>query len=396
MSRWLHDTASRFELETGVAVHLELMATDDVISRFTVAAEAGNPPDVQYLWNGIYHMESVWKGYLEALNGLLPRELLRRCGATELSVFEGQNYRVGFYASGFGLAYNKALFERAGLSADAPPQTWTGFLDACDRLKVSGTIPIGGGVKDGYFGDWYFTNALTQNLDSPADAISLFIGHLDWREPQYHEHWTRLHELHKLAFLNDDITELDHFEGTRLFDDGRVAMCLDVTPSLSAAEAKLGRGNVGFTVLPVFGRGRLAGVPITYAHGFGIPRGAADRANAIRLLEFMHSKERLQAMWSIAKQIPADEGFDAAVIDDPLIDNVYARWFAGPHTPFIGDLMPTRFWTDVMFVASQRILAGEMTGEQAGDLAYAVTEEWRRDNPQAVSHYARWRRDLAL
>ena len=37
----------------------------------THSAAAGNAPDIQYLWNGIYHMESVWLGYLQALNGLV-------------------------------------------------------------------------------------------------------------------------------------------------------------------------------------------------------------------------------------------------------------------------------------------------------------------------------------
>ena len=28
-----------------------------------------------------------------------------------------------------------------------------------ERLKAAGITPFGGGAKDGYFGDWYFTNA---------------------------------------------------------------------------------------------------------------------------------------------------------------------------------------------------------------------------------------------
>jgi hypothetical protein len=49
-----------------------------------------------------------------------------------------------------------------------------------------------------------------------------------------------------------------------------------------------------------------------------------------------------------------------------------------------------------MFVASQRILAGEIGGEQAGDLASAVTEAWRAANPDTVNNYVRWSHDLGL
>jgi hypothetical protein len=56
--------------------------------------------------------------------------------------------------------------------------------------------------------------------------------------------------------------------------------------------------------------------------------------------------------------------------------------------------MPTKFWTDAMFIASQKILAGDMTGEQAGDLAHDVTETWKKQNPDMVENYTKWGQDL--
>ena len=41
----------------------------------------------------------------------------------------------------------------------------------------------------------------------------------------------------------------------------------------------------------------------------------------------------------------------------------------GQHNVYIADLMPTLFWTDAMFVISQKILGGSMKGAQSGDLA---------------------------
>jgi ABC-type glycerol-3-phosphate transport system substrate-binding protein len=396
LSRWIEDTVARFEADTGVHIDVTPIRTEDVVAQFTAAAEAGDPPDIQYFWNGIYHMENVWRGYVEPLNGLVSRSVLARSGATPLSTFDGKQYRAGFSAEGWGLAYNKLLFDQAGLDADDPPRTWDALLDAGERLQAAGIVPFGGGARDGYFGDWYFTNGLIQNLNAPAEAISLFIGDLDWREPKYHEHWSRLLELRRLGFFNDDIGTLDHFDSLARFDAGQYAMCLRTTPSLPGSQDLLGRGNVGMMVMPVFGSGRMAGVPILDAHGFGIPSAARDKRGAARFIEYMHTKERLQAMWSLSRQIPSDEAFDPSVVDDPLLRDVYDTWVAGPHNQFIGDLMPTRFWTDVMFVASQRILAGEIGGEEAGDLAYAVTEEWRDANPDTVNNYARWARDLAL
>src|SRR3970282_1423415 len=98
-----------------------------------------------------------------------------------------------------------------------------------EKLMASGIIPMGGGLKDGYFGEWWLGHALTQNLDTPADAINLFIGELDWREPKYHEHWTRLRELWDLGFMNDDMNSLELYQGIQLMDTNKLAITLDVS-----------------------------------------------------------------------------------------------------------------------------------------------------------------------
>jgi raffinose/stachyose/melibiose transport system substrate-binding protein len=394
IQKWMTDTLKKFQAQTGTKVDATLMDTNNVIPQFTNAAAAGHPPDVQFLFNGIYHMENVWLGYINELNSLLPATVLKNSGATKLSVYKGKQYRVGFYSIGFGLAYNKSHFRKAGLDPEHPPTTWAAFMKACAKLKAKGYIPIGGGVKDGFLGEWYLVNSLTQNLNSPADALNLFIGKLDWREPQYHEHWSRLEELKKNGYFNDDVNSLQLYQGIQLFDTGKASMCFNTTPAIPNSQKQLGVKNVGYMVMPKFGHGKMAGIPILDTQGFGIPTKGHDHETAAKLLAFMHSKERVQAMWTLSKQIPADTGFNAGVITDPLIRTVQQKWVACRHNVYIADLMPTKFWTDAMFVASQKILAGSMTGKQAGDLAKQVTDTWKKQNPDMVSNYTTWGQDL--
>ena len=101
-----------------------LQDTAVVISQFQTAAAAGNAPDVQYLWNGIYHMESVWLGYLKGLKGLVKDEVITASNPTQLSHFGGDIYRLGWYPLPMFWCYNKVLFEKAGLDPEAPPATW--------------------------------------------------------------------------------------------------------------------------------------------------------------------------------------------------------------------------------------------------------------------------------
>ncbi len=394
IQKWMDDVMSRFTAERGGKVDALLMDTDQVIPQFTKAAAAGDVPDVQFLFNGIYHMENVWLGYLSALDTLLSPDTITNGGGTKLSNYQGKPYRTGFYAVGFGLAYNKDLFEKAGLDPNTPPTTWDAFTEANAKLKESGVIPISGGVKDGFLGEWYLVNALTQNLNSAADAINLFIGDLDWNDPKYHEHWTKLEELQKAGYINDDATSLELYQGIEMFDNGKSAMCFNTTPALPNSQTKLGADNVGYMVMPTFGTGSMAGIPITDTQGFGIPTKAKDPQSAAAFIDFMHSPESLQNYWTLAKQVPADTRFDASVIDVPLIKEVHAKWVAGPTNVYIADLMPSLFWTDAMFVASQKILGGSMTGVEAGKLAAEVTAKWKKQNPDMVANYQTWGKDL--
>jgi multiple sugar transport system substrate-binding protein len=396
VERWMTDTLRRFTAETGIPITSRLLDNDEVAEGFTRAAEAGDHvPDVQFLWNGIFLMQAVWRGLVRPLNGIVSHSILKRSGATSHSVFEGNQYRVGFYTLGFGMAFNKRLLERAGLNADAPPRTWDAFLNACDRLRAAGILPFVGGTSDGYWGDWFLTSALPQQLDNTAEALQLFIGNLDWREPRYHDHWVRLEELSRRGFLNADITDIGMYDALRMFNDGQAGFCLSITAALPQSQLQLGADSVGFMVMPVFGQGRMAGQPIIDKQGFGIPVGAADPATAARFMEFMHSKERLQAMWTLSHQIPADEAFDTSIVDEPLMKSVVEQFVTGSPVLTVEDLMPVQFWTDAMFVASQQIVAGSMTGQQAGDLAHRVTEAWRASvTPETVNNYAIWGNSL--
>ena len=56
IQKWMTDTLKKFQQQDGVKVSATLMDTNNVIPQFTNAAAAGHPPDVQFLFNGIYHM----------------------------------------------------------------------------------------------------------------------------------------------------------------------------------------------------------------------------------------------------------------------------------------------------------------------------------------------------
>ncbi len=379
---------------TAATVKTMLQDTNVVISQFQTAAAAGKAPDIQYLWNGIYHMESVWLGYLRPLNGLIKPEVLNASLSTLLSHYDGNVYRLGWYPLPMIWYYNKDLFEKAGLNADAPPKTWDDFLGACDKLKAKGIAPVGGGIQDGYWGEWYFGHALAQNIDSTGEAIGLFTGERDFRDPKYHEHWVRLEELKKHGFLNPDMSSLELYPGIDLIVAGKLAMGESIGSRLPA-DSKTTKGRIGCMVMPVYGKGRMAGKPILDSQGLGISTDSKDPKAAAAFLEYLNSPERLHVFWEKTGWIPANSNFDTSVIKDEAVKALWKGWGQSENIPYLSNLVPGQFYDQALLPAAQQVVQGKITGEQAGELAAKVAKEWRDFNPDMVDQYKKWAKDLS-
>ncbi len=378
---------------SAAAVESMLQDTAVVISQFQTAAAAGEAPDIQYFWNGIYHMESVWFGYVRPVNGLVSEEVITSSNPTLLSHFGGDVYRVGWYSIPMVWYYNKDLFDRAGLDADNPPKTWDALLDACDKLLGKGIEPIGGGIQDGFWGEWYLGHALPQNLDSTGEALDLFIGDRDFREPKYHEHWVRLEELKNLGFINRDMPSLELYPGIDLIVAGELAMGESIGTRLPA-DSKATGGRIGVMVMPVYGKGKMAGKPIFDVQGLGIAADAKDPEAAAAFLEYLHSPDRLQAFWDHTGWIPSNTNFDTSVIEDAAVKSMWENWGLAENIPYVANLTPAQFYEQALIPAGQEIIQGNMTGEEAGELASRVVKEWREFNPDLVENYQKWAADL--
>ena len=379
---------------TAASVKTMLQDTAVVISQFQTAAAAGNAPDIQYLWNGIYHMESVWLGYLRPLNGLVNADVLNDSRPTLLSHFGDNVYRLGWYPLPMIWCYNKDLFEKAGLDADNPPKTWDEFLTACDKLKAKGIAPVGGGIQDGYWGEWYFGHALAQNIDATGEAVDLFTGQRDFRDAKYHEHWSRLEELKKHDFLNPDMSSLGLYPGIDLIVAGKLAMGESIGGRIPA-DSKATKGRIGTMVMPVYGKGKMAGKPILDVQGLGISTNSKDPKAAAAFLEYLESPERLKVFWEKTGWLPANSKFDTSVIKDDAVKTMWKKWGESENIPYISNLVPGQFYEQALLPAAQQVVQGKITGEQAGDLAAKVAKEWRDFNPDMVENYKKWAKDLS-
>jgi raffinose/stachyose/melibiose transport system substrate-binding protein len=390
LTGWLDDTIALFEQENpNVTVEATLQATENVFSDFPTAAAAGNPPHLQYMWNGVYTLEWVWLGGVEALNKYLSADELDRMYSIPLTTFKGNAYRVGWYMFAFGWAYNKDILRKAGVSNSMiPPKTWDEWLDVCEKVKNAGYIPISMGAKDKLLGDWLQAILLYQQLDSYSDVVKLCTGELRWDAPRYYGHWTRLKELWDKGYINRDVNSVDLYQGQEMLSNGEAAFTIAVGSIVPSIQEALGAENVGYMKTPKFGVGKLADKYVIDVQGIGMAEDVENKELAADFLRLMHRQDRVNAMYTELRAFPADKSFDPGVIKDP-IDKEMWDWFE-EGIIYLGDVVPYAVTDGAANSGCQQLFAGTAEPRDLGKEAQRLIEEWREQNPDMLDNYLNW------
>jgi len=129
--------------------------------------------------------------------------------------------------------------------------------------------------------------------------------------------------------------------------------------------------------------------------GIGIAEGAKDPAAAAAFLEFLNTPDRLNAFHRITGWIPSSSRFSSDQIENESVRAMWKTWGESPNITNVTNLMPGQFYEQAAIPTGQQVVSGALTGEQAGDLAAQVAQEWRDFNPDLVEKYQQWVVDLS-
>lgn len=402
LAEWLEETIGLFEAENpGVRVEAILQPTESLVDNFVSACAAGTPPDIVSLWGGLYLQIQVWRGWLEPLDDLIPKETLKDLPGGGLSYHKGRQYSAGWYLEPYGILYNKRLFSEAGI-----PDTgivfpgFEDFLEGCGLLKKRGIIPMAAGFADGFWGEWYLSAAFSASAISLDEIGKLAAGLSDFGSGPGYDLWVGLDEMIRAEYVNGDAAGLDMFQGFELFTTGRAAMVPAPLRLLPAAVQALGAQNLGAQALgkeavgimnwPAMGKGPVGGLPVVGIQGLSVPAKSKRKKEAARFILFMHGPERLSSLYEIAKVLPAHAGWDgAAKMGDPL-QRLQWSWFEGAHFPDVGDLFPREFHEKISGVAPIMLANSASTTLDISRMADEVTATWLKENPELARAYGRW------
>ncbi len=104
--------------------------------------------------------------------------------------------------------YNKILFRNAGLNAENPSTTWDGLLDASQKFKASGTIPIALAMAP--YMEWAIAGTM-DHLLSLNEKKALFKGDLKFTDPKIVDVFAKFRDLFARGYMDPAGLTLPNF-----------------------------------------------------------------------------------------------------------------------------------------------------------------------------------------
>lgn len=311
-------------LHPNVTIQITVLENEAFKQRIVVNMQAGDPPDLFQSWGGGPLWQYANAGLVRDISAELEGawyDSFSAKSAVEMFAYNGKYYGVPWTWGAVGMWYNKALFEKAGLDPDNPPQTWDELLSAVEALKAAGITPIALGEGDKWPGHFWWVY-LAIRCGGEEAFVDAYTRKGSFTDDAFVCAGEKLNELIDLEPFQEGYLGLGYGDQAGAMGDGLAAMELmghwapgaHVGNSESAGEALA--GNLGFFAFPTWEGahdGMLGG-----GDGFAVGKNAPDAT--IDFLRYITSAEVQRggaAIWIIPT---VGEAEDAIV--DPLLQQV--------------------------------------------------------------------------
>lgn len=259
-----------------------------------------------------------------------------------------------------GWFYNKALFEKAGITE--LPETWDEFIAVCLKLKEAGIVPIYDTMQDltQVHSALYGNMVLSQD---PEFDEKIFAG-----EKTFADGWTEVFKVWKrdlidTKILTSDMIGLTGDQVESEFALGNVAMFFS-GPWVMDKLTQVPDLDFGVMGLPGFEKGQnyYVGAP---GVGFAVNSKTKNKEEALLFLEYLSSEEGLQLFYEGTNLIMTAKGFEAEV--HPALQNAYEEGLMQGriYLPMVTWPRYQEALRNQFVVSTQDMAVGKITPEEA-------------------------------
>lgn len=237
----------------------EIPTTDAYNQKIKLLISSGDLPDIVLNGGNNIIQLAVESGKVQDLTSYFEKDPEWKSLFDETSLkfnsVDGKIYGVPVSKEISYIYYNKALFEKAGLTApDVAYATWDEFFAACDTLKEKGITPLGMDTADmGWLTNLWYSALIATNSDSGKEFMNK-MNPKDYNAPELIEATKSLQKMMKDYTTADAIGGKYDTMATHFFN-GEVAMFPNgpwMIPDIKSPE-KAPKGfydQVGIMLLP--------------------------------------------------------------------------------------------------------------------------------------------------
>ena len=216
----------KLEKEENIVVDVQVVPDAESLNMIKMKLNSGEAPDIiDYNIPAIYDIVDPASNFADMSGEAWVERLLIPDNVTYKD--DGKIYGFPFLSvpGTHGFIYNKEIFEKAGVNE--VPQTWEEFLDACQKIKDSGTTPIFI-PKDSWVPQILMTDNFAKALGAEGSqeyADKLLNNEIKWTDiPEFTEVIDKYLDLYEQGYVNDNFTSATYDDAIAAVADGSAAM----------------------------------------------------------------------------------------------------------------------------------------------------------------------------
>ena len=253
----------------GTKIEMQFLANEAFKAKLPTLLQSKDAPDLFYSWGGGVLKQQQQTGTLldltpamEAKDGAWKKSY-NQAGIKGLT-FDGKISAVPYQMGTVSFFYNKALFAKAGVDADAI-KTWDDYLAAVKKIKAAGIVPIAGGGGEKWPIHFYWSYLVMREGGQQVFNDAKNGKGNGFNDPAIIKAGEQLAELGKLEPFQPGYLGATWPQTLGVFGDGKAAMILSFETTVATQRVNSGDGkgladdNIGRFAFPAVTGG--AGLP---------------------------------------------------------------------------------------------------------------------------------------
>lgn len=299
-----------------ITFDIQAMAYAQYTGLLKTKISAGDAPDIIF-GKPREFMELVKAGQIMDISGQAFLKNVSELVLEETTV-DGKNYAVPIDIQATGVFYNKEMFEKQGLKA---PATFTEFINACEKFKAAGIVPLSHGYKNTNQPNTEVYSYLMPMVEKNSANIFEIVQKGQKKLADYPEFKDAMQKYDKiLKYKDPGDFGIDPAQALADFASGKRPMYINGGWIIGDVRATNPSGKFGFFPMPGTDNAAENKTPIGIDDVFMASAQTKNKEAVLKFFEFLASPDGAKLWVANAKLMSSIKGVELGEADEMVKD----------------------------------------------------------------------------